>query len=511
MSRLAEGTYRISVSTQGTDFIGEHYDNVLHYDDATPVIVPKAAVVQNINFSLDGGGLRVSGKVTSKVAGFALADVPVTYWNDDYERWNKVETDVNGTYMLTGLLPGEVTVSAAPEHSYASIGKTFDLTEDINNLDFELPAGARLPVRIIDTEIYQPIKDVEINYWNERFEIWRSDLTDSNGEITFTNLPPGIAEIAAKPNVDSGYAWNLPRGSNWIYIDEGENKPELNIGLYKGALVSGLVLDSDYNPLDDFGCNYRGRLCEGEVDTNPSGRYEIRLPTGTYAIAADEDDYSALPQEVAITDLDLEYHVDDIIAYSEQSGGRISGFVNNPVGHQKSGDFVIVTFKAGTIINPDTWHITQDVMDIDLQEAGEFVITKLPPEVNYDIYLIVYSETDDEITSCSVIDKKSDISIGRSNIILNYDSEGYTVTGKVLDTAGEPVLGARIILNDSDTKRLAGWADVDQNGDCIFYNLPAGSYTATAIHSLYDSNSQPAHVIDSELNYIDPIIIQFNP
>ena len=509
--RLAEGAYRVSVSTQGTDFIGEHYDNVLHYDDATPVIVPKATVVQNINFSLDSGGLRVSGKVTDKVAGFALANIPVTYWNDDYERWNSVETDMDGVYMLTGLLPGDVTIRVEPEYYYASIGTSFDLTEDINNLDFELSAGASLSAKVIDAETSQPLKDVEVTYWNNRFAIWRSDFTNLNGEFTFTNLPPGIAEIKAKPNVDSGYAWNLPRSNNWIYINEGENKSNQIIALHKGALVSGYIRDSDRNPLKNFGCNYRGRLCEGEVDTNPFGQYEMRLPVGTYIITADEDDYGALPQEVTITDLDSEYHVDDIIAYSEESGDRISGFVNNPEGYQKNGNFIIVTFKAGTVINPDTWLVKQEITETYLQEAGPFIITKLPPEVNYDIYLIVVSETIDEVMSNAVINVVSNIPVGRTGIKLDYLSEGRTVRGKVLDTTGKPVLGAQVILNESTTDLFAGFADVDQNGDYIIYNVLVGEYIATAIHSQYLNNSETVQVTDGEQNDVNDIIMPFYP
>jgi hypothetical protein len=219
--RLAEGTYLVSVSTQGTDFIGEHYDNALCLDDATPVLVPKSTVVQNINFSLDSGSLRVSGKVTDKVFGFALENILVTYWNDYYERWNSTNTDNHGRYMLTGLLPGEVSIAAEPNYTYASVGKELVLIEDVNNIDFELPRGASLTTKVIDAETYQALRGVEINYWNNRFKIWRSDFTNFDGKITFTNLPPGITEVAAKPSIDSGYAWNPPRGSNWIYIDEG--------------------------------------------------------------------------------------------------------------------------------------------------------------------------------------------------------------------------------------------------------------------------------------------------
>jgi hypothetical protein len=507
--RLAEGTYLVSVSTQGTDFIGEHYDNALCLDDATPVLVPKSTVVQNINFSLDSGSLRVSGKVTDKVFGFALENILVTYWNDYYERWNSTNTDNHGRYMLTGLLPGEVSIAAEPNYTYASVGKELVLTEDVNNIDFELPRGASLTTKVIDAETYQALRGVEINYWNNRFKIWRSDFTNFDGKITFTNLPPGITEVAAKPSIDSGYAWNPPRGSNWIYIDEGVNINDHIITLHKGALVSGLVVDSEGNPFGDFECDYRGRLCEGEVETNSFGRYEMRLPVGTYIIASDEDEYRALPREVTIRDLNSEYNVDDIIAYSEESGDRISGSVNNPLGYQKNGDFIIVTFEAGTVIDPNTWFTIEPVSDTDINEAGPFTISRLPQEVNYDVFLFVASETNDEIMSHTVIDKKTDIPVGRTDVKLDYVSEGGTIKGKVLETTGKPVLKAQVILNKSATNQLAGFADTDQNGEFIIYNVPAGAYTATAIHSQYLNSSETVLVTDGEQNDVNDIIMTF--
>jgi hypothetical protein len=507
--RLAEGTYLVSVSTQGTDFIGEHYDNALCLDDATPVLVPKSTVVQNINFSLDSGSLRVSGKVTDKVFGFALENILVTYWNDYYERWNSTNTDNHGRYMLTGLLPGEVSIAAEPNYTYASVGKELVLIEDVNNIDFELPRGASLTTKVIDAETYQALRGVEINYWNNRFKIWRSDFTNFDGKITFTNLPPGITEVAAKPSIDSGYAWNPPRGSNWIYIDEGVNINDHIITLHKGALVRGLVVDSEGNPFGDFECDYRGRLCEGEVETNSFGRYEMRLPVGTYIIASDEDEYRALPREVTIRDLNSEYNVDDIIAYSEESGDRISGSVNNPLGYQKNGDFIIVTFEAGTVIDPNTWFTIEPVSDTDINEAGPFTISRLPQEVNYDVFLFVASETNDEIMSHTVIDKKTDIPVGRTDVKLDYVSEGGTIKGKVLETTGKPVLKAQVILNKSATNQLAGFADTDQNGEFIIYNVPAGAYTATAIHSQYLNSSETVLVTDGEQNDVNDIIMTF--
>ena len=508
--RLAAGTYCIRVSTRNTDFIPEYYDNVLDYDNATPVVVPAAGLVQNINFSLEVGGLTVSGKVTDKATGSALADIMVTYWNDDFEIWTYDYTDTDGTYKLTGLLPGWVEIRVEPESYYAWIGTEFNLTQDIDNLDFALSAGAILSGKVIDAETAQPLADIEVTYGNYRYAVWQNDFTDGDGTFTLTNLPPGIAEVKASPDVDSGYAWNLPWGGDEIYLNDGEDKSNRIIALHKGALVSGYIKDPNGNPLSNFEYDYEGRLCEGWSETDITGRYEIRLPVGIYSIGSDEeDDFGALPKEVTITDINQPVNVPDMIVYSEQSGGQISGSVNNPGGYLKTGNFIIVAFEIGTVIDPNTWYTIQPISETDLQQAGPFTITSLPQGVNYDVHLLVMSNTPDEIESCALRDSVLNVPVGTTGINLNYTSQGSTVTGKVTNTRGNPVLGATVLLTVSSTGNFAGFADTDPNGDYIIYNVPAGTYTATAVHSKYLNTSKTVQVVNGVPADVSTIVMPF--
>ena len=508
--RLAAGTYCIRVSTRNTDFIPEYYDNVFDYDHATPVVVPAAGLVQNINFSLEVGGLTVSGKVTDKATGSALADIMVTYWNDDFEIWTYDYTDTDGTYKLTGLLPGWVEIRVEPESYYAWIGTEFNLTQDIDNLDFALSAGAILSGKVIDAETAQPLADIEVTYGNYRYAVWQNDFTDGDGTFTLTNLPPGIAEVKASPDVDSGYAWNLPWGGDEIYLNDGEDKSNRIIALHKGALVSGYIKDPNGNPLSNFEYDYEGRLCEGWSETDITGRYEIRLPVGIYSIGSDEeDDFGALPKEVTITDINQPVNVPDMIVYSEQSGGQISGSVNNPGGYLKTGNFIIVAFEIGTVIDPNTWYTIQPISETDLQQAGPFAITALPQGVNYDVHLLVMSNTPDEIESCALRDSVLNVPVGTTGINLNYTSQGSTVTGKVTNTRGNPVLGATVLLTVSSTGNFAGFADTDPNGDYIIYNVPAGTYTATAVHSKYLNTSKTVQVVNGVPADVSTIVMPF--
>ena len=507
ISGLSYGDYRIKVSTQNTDFVGEYYDDVYHEHLAESVYVSPYGIAENINFSLKEG-YKVSGKVTDKATGSALDNIRVTYWHGGFGVYAETYTDMEGRYTLSRLLPGEVGIGADPESYYGMMGAGFELWEDINNLDFALPGGASLSGKVIDSETARPLPKIEVTYWNNSHQVYKSDFSYGDGTFALSHLPPGVAEIKAKPDIDTGYALrDIPLGGNLISLNEGEDKNQL-ITLYKGALVSGSITNPYGEPISKFGYQYRGRLCQGESATDDDGRYSIRLPLGTYRITEDEDGYSAIPQIVTITNVNLPVEVPPIIAYSKQTGGTISVSVINPGGYAKNGDFVIAAHAAGTLIDPNTIVITEAIGHTHLPQAGNFEIVGLPPGSNYDIRLCVsYEETVYETQSFTIRDSISDVPIGRPDLVLTYDSQGGTVTGKVLGTNNQPVLGVIVLLSDSATGDFAGWSNTDYNGNYILYNVPAGTYTVTAIHSQCPNKSATAQVKENDHPCVIDIIM----
>ncbi len=455
------------------------------------------------------GGFNISGRVTDKYTLAGLGNIRVGCWNEDFEIWNDTYTDLNGFFTLTNIQPGEVQVRAEPETYYAGMGTEFVLTEDIYDLDFALSPGAVLSGKVLDAETAEPVAGVEVTYSNGRYAVWKNGYTDANGTFTLTNLPPGIGEIKVRPDVDTGYAWSLPWGSNWVCLAEGENRSRRFIALQKGALVSGYIKDVYGMPIGGVEYDWGGRMCEGWGDTDEDGFHEIRLPVGTYVINLSEDDLGVLSQTVTITDINQPVDVNDMIVYTEQTGGQISGTVNNPGGHSKNGEFIIVAFESGTAIDANTWYTIDPIGECELAQAGPFTIRALPPGVNYDIYLIVISETFDEIESLSVQDFVLNVPVGTSGINLDYDSEGSTVTGSVINTNGRAVLGATVLLSDSATGNFAGFADTDPNGEYVIYNVPAGEYTATAVHSKYLNASTTVEVVDGVAADVSTIVMPF--
>ncbi len=519
----ADNGYGTGTQTEANGFyrcyglpVGYNYDVVAYPLPDSNYMITKISVgvyqpgeYTGKDIVLGNGGLKISGRVTDKATTLPLADVRVNCWCEEFEIGTDTRTDVNGMYLLANLPPGVVDVSVEPDSYYAYMRiNELELEEDISNLDFALPAGATLCGRVLGAKTAKPIAGIEIEYSSEENSVYKSQFTDADGSFCLTQLPPGIAEVKAKPNVNRGCAWNLPWGSDLVCLYEGENRSGRIITLEKGALVRGHIKDADGNAISGIEYDYMGRDCDGWGETDVNGFYQIRLPVGIYVIAPDNtDEFGALPAVVTVTDTTNDINVPDMIFYTEETGGQISGEVNNPGGYAKTGYFVVLAFQAGTTFDdPNAWYTIRPVSTTGMGDAGPFSLSKLPPGVNYDIYLCVDNQAN--IESLAVRDGALNVAVGTGGIKLEYNSEGSTIRGDVNNTDGKPVLGATVLLSDS-SGGFAGFGDADCNGEYVIYNVPAGTYTATAVHSKYLPTSTTVEVVEGVPVDMNTIIMPF--
>jgi hypothetical protein len=272
-------------------------------------------------------------------------------------------------------------------------------------------------------------------------------------------------------------------------------------------LVSGHIKDANGNAISRIEYNFRGRDCDGWRETDVDGFYQIRLPVGIYVIVPDNtDEFGALPVRVMVTDIDEEVTVSDMIVYTGGDGGQISGEVSNSGGYAKTGYFVILAFKTGTMFDPNAWYLVQPTVMTGMENAGPYSLSKLPPGVNYDVYLCVDNQTPD-IESLTVRDSVLNVPVGTTDIALDYSSQGSTVQGTVKNTDDKPVLGATVMLLSSSG--FGGFADTDCNGEYAIYNVPAGTYTATAVHSRYLFASATVEVVEGLAADVSDIVVPF--
>jgi hypothetical protein len=199
----------------------------------------------------------------------------------------------------------------------------------------------------------------------------------------------------------------------------------------------------------------------------------------------------------------------DIFVYTSATGKHISGDINNPGGYQKNGTYEIHAFKAGTNISDEnSYYIDTSAAYVGIPNAGAFLFNNLPPDVNYDIYLMAYTELPDGRDSQTIRDIVFNVSPDTNNVYLEYNSAGNAITGCVKNINDAPVLGAAALLFDS-LGDFKGFCETDSNGLYTIYNVPAGDYTITAIHSKYANASTSVDVNGIDANAGD-IVMPFD-
>ena len=444
-------------------------------------------------------------------------------WRNDDNNNDMVRVVFDGTMYVLGakdesgfwgvvVTEGEITSDMAFRFGDTSGGSGWTVG-NLDNFRYSPIQPSTISGVVLDTVTAQPLENVEVTYYSERYELWQNDITNANGEFSLTGLRDGPAEIKARPSIDSTYSWNLPWLINYISLTEGENRTHQIIALQKGALVTGFVKDSLNQQIADIDIEWTGKMCDGWMKTDQNGYYEIRLPIGDYKISinSEDDNLGTTGATVTVTDVNQHINVNDIIVYSEQTGKSISGSIINPGAYPKTGFFGIIAFKTGTIINPENLYTTIPVSETGLEQADSYTLTSLPPDYNYDLYLVTVNETEDDIESLSIRDAQFNIEPGTANINLYYTSEGSTLTGTVQNIDSYPILGAYVILTQYNNGQFAAFTNTDENGNYLLYNIPAGQYAITTTHSMYQNTSTTSiiEVTDTETLNISTIPMPF--
>jgi len=304
-------------------------------------VVVQPGAEKTVNFSLVEAA-RVYGTVSNGIEGLENVDVDISR-----EGWGEhVTTDGAGFYEFL-ILPGhEYDIIFDPPASTDYVVAKATFTAEAEGAEYErnivLETGAiSISGRVTAEASGEPLSNIQVGYWHVDKRLWRSILTDSNGEYLLSNLPKGEAELRAEPEMDyaaqgvreyfqENSVRDFPLKGESIFKgrieDEQSGVPQAHITLsyYNDERSVGKRSSSDLGGLFEFRAIPEG-IAEielyPELDTMYPGKSVYRYVPEASIV----DDVIGLSQGVRLTGrvLDQELNpVPNIEMRSESKGGQ---------------------------------------------------------------------------------------------------------------------------------------------------------------------------------------------
>ncbi len=187
------------------------------------IVVNEGATTEGIRVALKEGGvvegtvLDLAGSPIPRATVFArlILDEPVGGGRMPVTSSSSATTDEDGRYRISGLLSDDYEIYAsAPAYSLSARERVRAEDGRVSRIDFRLSMGATLLVVVLGTD-GTPVKDARVEIRDERDEpvynerirqvieryrqdpdqlesfLSRLDRSDRNGQVRFTNFPPG--------------------------------------------------------------------------------------------------------------------------------------------------------------------------------------------------------------------------------------------------------------------------------------------------------------------------------
>lgn len=460
---MHSGDYKVHVWALG--FLNEWYDDVENWEEAAVVTVTEPEETPNIDVALSIGG-SISGRVVTEAEGEPVAGAwvcvnvvadsfwfptdPIRPYEIPWDQWGCAETDIDGYYVITGLIPGEYYVHAWAEDF---------LPEWYDGVQFREDAT---PVTVLESA-----ETPDINF---SLSSGGSISGQVLGELEGFPVHAHVCAISASDSV-----WFLPEG---IWPATDENVP------------------------------FRWARC---VETDRSGNYKIDfLPTGEYFVFAWVDDgylpewYDDAPTWKEATPVEVVDPEDTPdIDFALSIGGRISGRV---VSRNQETPVVGATVCAYQV---DATDVTGEANRVEYarcaetDDRGQYTVTGLKPGS----YLVVayawgYQEQWYELAMIPgdadpVYVEAPGITTGIDFALVPWGGAG-SITGRVVDERdGEPIPDAYV-----EARRGDGWwtgrALTHEDGTYSITDLPSGNYYVSVKakgyeHEFYDNVHDPKH------------------
>ena len=293
---VAPGSYKVNVSTSGTKFLPEFYNNATTFENATVVTVAAGKDALNIDFTLSTGNI-IKGKITGRDNN-PIKGLFVNLMDSSTREWvNGSETDRNGEYSIS-VLPGTYFIQVE------TFGTNF------------APASQ-------DNLVVKEGKDnLGVNFILSTANSIKGKVVDSNG-IPFADMFVSVSDSVTEDPVNFGitkadgtYSIPVLPGTYFVEVDtfgtkfiqverktvtviDGTDTSGIDFVLKVGNVIRGKVTDKENARIKGLfvsAFEFKSGFWVGGGESDANGDYEIAVLPGIYKVGVDAFDTVFAPE-----------------------------------------------------------------------------------------------------------------------------------------------------------------------------------------------------------------------
>ncbi len=364
-------------------------------------------------------------------------------------------SQADGTFTIDSLVPDAYTVQlAAARRELADwvaepVSVTLEAGQAKTDVRMEVSKGGLLEVVVTEAETNKPLEGVRVSVYDQRRQQSFGGQTDEQG-VGRVRLLPGEYQMSGV--YKQGYTHQERRVT--ITIEQGATK-RMACTLTETPRVRGVVRDAAGKPLQ--GVDLRVLPGGGEgVRSDSQGQFEIIWDPGfwgerdtIFCLVAREEQHNL----AAIVEIDEGTKTLDI---KLKPGVTFTGKVVDP------NDKGIAGARVRMMLRVSNWGSSLSRSEAEADDSGNFEIRAIPAGHRYNLYASAagYGESRIEVHADDAVNNRLDVGA------LTLPVANLSVSGRVVDTEGNPVPHARIDASgygEGQPNRLSTQADPEGN------------------------------------------------
>ncbi|WP_303984580.1 carboxypeptidase regulatory-like domain-containing protein, partial [Niallia circulans] len=413
--------------------------------------------------------------------------IQINIFNDNNVLVKSILANSDGTYAIDQLIPGNyLVIASAPNFSTTTTSAIVqsDQTTSITSILTANPVTLSAQVVNIDSQSVLPGATVTVK--NSSNVTVGSGVTDANGTVVITNLPPGNLMISANAN-------NFGTDTRSIFVTPGQSVSETlaltpnpgNLNGFVSNLATGNAIPNAVIQLYNS-----ANVLVDSIVTNQSGQYSFSgIAPGTYTAVSNASDFGPETAGAII----VSNQTATVSFALSPNPGVIQGIVTT----SNTGDLIAnaqVVVRELSTTGPIVFSTVTNAQ-------GFYQTTTLSPRV----YAVTVIKDNFGAVNLSAEVQSSQV----TNLNFLLTPNPGAVQGTITDSfTGLPIINTSVqVINSSGT--VASTVVSDSNGFYQINGISPGQYTILATNANYQSNTQGVQINSNQTSQVDFTLVSF--